>query len=97
MVQPASRRRRAPDRKQLNIRVERRLYRTLAALAREERRSVAQTAGQLLERGLRERAGGGMRDDLAAADLATLAREGGAFRWLEDEPDLYDDTAGEPL
>jgi len=85
-------------RKQLNVRVDARLYRSLAALAREERRSIAQTAGHLIERGLRARSGGLVSDDdLPAGGLAALAREGGAFGWLEDEPDLYDDTAGEPM
>jgi hypothetical protein len=29
--------------------------------------------------------------------MAALAAGGGAFDWLESEPELYDDTSGEPL
>ncbi len=36
-------------------------------------------------------------DDTAAQDIARLAAAGGAFDWLVDEPDLYDDTSGEPV
>ena len=31
------------------------------------------------------------------ADIAALAMAGGAFDWLADEPDLYDDTCGEAI
>jgi len=31
------------------------------------------------------------------ADIAALAMAGGAFAWLADEPDLYDDTCGEAI
>ena len=34
-------------------------------------------------------------EDILAADLASMAMVGGAFDWLADEPDLYDDTHGE--
>ncbi|MCX6379918.1 MAG: hypothetical protein NT023_10655 [Armatimonadetes bacterium] len=30
-------------------------------------------------------------------EIAALARVGGAFDWLADEPDLYDDACGEPI
>jgi hypothetical protein len=36
-------------------------------------------------------------DDTAAQEIARLAAAGGAFDWLADEPDLYDDTSGEPV
>jgi hypothetical protein len=32
-----------------------------------------------------------------ASEIAHLAIAGGSFDWLEDEPDLYDDTSGEPV
>lgn len=85
-------------RKQVNIRVDFALYRTLQALAGQERRSVPQTALHLLEDGLRQREGGQMiLDDTQDHDIAVLAAAGGAFDWLADEPDVYDDTCGEPL
>lgn len=36
-------------------------------------------------------------DSLSASDIAKLAMAGGAFDWLADEPDLYDDTCGEAI
>ena len=30
-------------------------------------------------------------------EIARLAMAGGAFDWLADEPDLYDDTCGEAI
>ncbi len=82
---------------QINIRVESSFYRTLEAVARNERRSVPQTAQHLLEEGLRRRLGRPVLDDAPAEELAALAAAGGAFEWLADEPELYDDTCGEPL
>ena len=77
------------------------LYQVLSTLAREERRSIGQTARQLMEDGLREHVrNGGQRignDDTPAHDVAALAAAGGAFDWLADEPDHYDDSCGEPL
>jgi len=35
-------------------------------------------------------------DDISGSDLAAIAQGGGAFDWLEDEPDLYSDDDGEP-
>jgi hypothetical protein len=88
----------AVRRKQVNIRLEAALYQTLQAIAGQERRSVPQTALHLLEAGLRQRIGGQMsRDDTPSREIAALAAAGGAFDWLADEPDLYDDTCGEPL
>jgi hypothetical protein len=85
-------------RKQVNIRLEAALYQTLQAIARQERRSVPQTALHLLEAGLRQRVGGQVsEDDTPSREIAALAAAGGAFDWLADEPDLYDDTCGEPL
>jgi hypothetical protein len=85
-------------RKQVNIRLEAALYQTLQAIAGRERRSVPQTALHLLEAGLRQRIGGQIsRDDTPSREIAALAAAGGAFDWLADEPDLYDDTCGEPL
>ncbi len=85
-------------RKQVNIRIDFSLYRTLQTLAGQERRSVPQTALHLLEDGLRQRAKGQVpSDDTSSRDIAILAAAGGAFDWLADEPDVYDDTCGEPL
>jgi hypothetical protein len=85
-------------RTQVNIRLEAALYRTVQAIARQERRSVPQTALHLLEAGLRQRLGGqGSRDDTPSREIAALAAAGGAFDWLADEPEMYDDTCGEPL
>lgn len=67
-------------------------------IARQERRSVPQAARHLLEEGLRHHTGGALAvDDTAADEIAALAARGGAFDWLVDEPELYDDTSGEPL
>ncbi len=84
--------------KQINIRVEPALYRALEAIARQERRSIPQAARLLLEEGLRQRTGGRLsQDDTPGFEIASLAQAGGAFDWLAEEPDLYDDDCGEPL
>ena len=36
-------------------------------------------------------------DEVSSDDIARLAMAGGAFDWLADEPDLYDDTCGEAI
>jgi hypothetical protein len=88
----------APTQKQVNIRVGSALYRALETIAHQERRSVPQAARLLLEEGLRQRIGGSLSgDDTPGSDIAALATAGGAFDWLADEPDLYDDTCGEPV
>jgi hypothetical protein len=85
-------------RKQVNVRVEPALYRALEAVAREERRSVPKAAQHLMEEGLRHHLGERMpTDDAPAHEIAALASAGGAFDWLANEPDLYDDSSGEPL
>jgi len=85
-------------RKQVNLRVEPAFYQALEAVARQERRSVPQTARDLMEAGLRHHVGGlSPTDDTPAREMAALAAGGGAFDWLESEPELYDDTSGEPL
>lgn len=84
--------------RQVNLRVDARLYQALEMIAREEQRSVAQVARHLVDEGLGHRLDGRTtRDDVAAHAVARLAQAGGAFTWLADEPDLYDDGAGEPL
>lgn len=84
--------------RQLNFRVDVRLYQALEALALEEQRSVAQVARRLVDEGLGHRLDGRTtRDDVAVHAIARLAQAGGAFTWLAEEPDLYDDGAGEPL
>ncbi len=85
-------------RKQVNVRVEPALYQALETIARQERRSVPQAAQQLMEEGLRAHAGSRTAtDDTAAQEVARLAAGGGAFDWLADEPELYDDTSGEAV
>lgn len=87
-----------PSRKQVNLRVEPGLYRSLEATARRERRSVPQVARLLIEEGLRHRAGVPPdSSDLSSADIAVAAASGGAFDWLADEQDLYDDSRGEAV
>jgi len=83
--------------KQVNIRVGSALYRALETMAHQEHRSVPQTARLLLEEGLRQRTGASAIDDTPGSDIAALAAAGGAFDWLNDEPDLYDDTCGEAI
>ena len=84
--------------RQVNVRVEPAFYQALEAVARQERRSVPQTARELMEAGLRQHVGGlSPTDDTPARQIADLAAGGGAFDWLENEPELYDDTSGEPL
>ena len=88
----------ASSRKQVNMRMETTLYQALETIARQERRSVPQIAHLLMEEGLQRRMGGrASSDDVPGAAIASLATAGGAFDWLADEPDLYDDTCGEPV
>ena len=84
--------------RQLNIRIALPLYQALKTFAQQERRSVSQAARQLMEDGLRQRMECPVDvDDTPGQDIAALAQAGGAFDWLAQEPDLYDDTSGEPL
>ena len=84
--------------KQVNIRVESALYRALETIARQEQRSVPQAARLLLDEGLYQRMGGKPPgDDTPGSEIAEMAIAGEAFDWLADEPDMYDDTYGEPL
>ncbi|MGH7786318.1 MAG: hypothetical protein ACRERC_05590 [Candidatus Binatia bacterium] len=91
-------RRAEPGQRQVNVRLDTRLYRTLESVARQERRTVPQVVRLLLEDALLQRVRGGqVSEDTPAWEVARLASAGGGFDWLEDEPDLYDDRAGEPL
>lgn len=91
-------RERVGPQQQVNIRVEPALYHALETLARQDRRSLPQTARHLMEEGLRKHMGeGAIAQDISSREIATLAVEGGAFDWLAEEPDVYDDTCGEPL
>lgn len=86
------------ERRQVNIRLEPALYQALETFARQDRRSISQAARHMLEEGLRQRVGGGATaEDTSSTEIATLAAAGGSFDWLADEPDLYDDTCGEPV
>jgi len=38
-----------------------------------------------------------LTDEVSSGEITALAMSGGAFDWLADEPELYDDTGGEPL
>lgn len=83
--------------RQVNVRVEPAFYDALEATARAERRSVPQVARHLMEQGLRSRVDQAPADDDARAnEIARLASGGGAFGWLAEEPDLYDERSGEP-
>ena len=74
------------------------LYRTLEAVARQDRRSVPQMAKHLLADALKQRLEGrAALDDTVAENIGALAQAGGAFDWLGDEPDLYDDSLGRPV
>ena len=85
-------------RKQVSVRVEPILYQALAAFAHQERRTVSQAVRQLIEEGLKQhRAIQEEVDDTSSQEIARLAAAGGAFDWLAEEPELYDDTCGEPL
>jgi hypothetical protein len=84
--------------KQVNIRVEPVFYRALEILARQERRSVPQTVRLLLEEELRQRiTGARSADDTPGIEIGAMAAAGQSFDWLTEEPDLYDDTCGEPV
>ena len=84
--------------RQVNVRVEPGFYQALESVARTERRSVPQTARHLMEEGLQQRLGARpAMDDTASSEIGRLAVAGHAFAWLADEPDLYDDTSGEPV
>ena len=82
---------------QVNFRLEPPLYEAVGAVAREEGRTIAQAARRLMEEGLRRRTRSAVADGIEGEELAILAEAGGAFDWLADEPDLYDDDSGEPL
>ena len=84
--------------KQVSVRVEPILYQALTAFAHQERRTVSQAVRQLIEEGLKQhQANREEIDDASGQEIARLAAAGGAFDWLAEEPDLYDDTCGEPL
>lgn len=88
----------AVTQRQVNIRVDSALYHVLEKIAHQERQSVPQAARSLLEEGLQRRIGGSAGgDDAPGSEVAALAAAGGAFDWLAEEPDLYDDTCGEPV
>ena len=88
----------ATAQKQVNIRVRSTLYTALETIAVQEHRSVPQAARILLEEGLRRRIGRTVQDDdTPATAIGVLAMAGGAMDWLADEPDIYDDTCGEPV
>ena len=77
--------------RQINVRVDPAFYQALETLARQERRSIAQAARQLLEDGLRQRLGSRVKeDDISGQEIAILAAAGGVFDWLAAEPDVYD-------
>ena len=88
----------AKTQKQVNLRVGSALYSALETIAHHERRSVPQAARLLLEEGLRHRiASGNATSDILVSDIAKLATAGGAFDWLFDDRDVYDDSSGEPV
>jgi len=36
-------------------------------------------------------------EELSAAEMTQIVLQGGAFDWLQDEPDIYSDADGEPV
>lgn len=86
----------ASEQRQINVRVRSGVHRTLESLARSEHRSVSQLARLLIEEGLQARIGGRGADEFPAGEIARAASAGGAFDWLAEEPDIYDDSSGEP-
>lgn len=84
--------------RQVNVRLDLRLYQTLESVARQERRTVPQVVRHLIEDVLLQRVGvGQVVEDIPAWEVTRLATAGRGFDWLEYEPDLYDDRFGEPL
>lgn len=84
--------------RKVNLSLDADVYQDLEAVARQEHRSVPQTAQQLLQDGLRLRQTmTEMTGEVSSTQIAAIAIAGGAFDWLADEPDLYDDTSGEPV
>lgn len=72
-------------------------YRTLERLAQEGQQSVAQVVQQLIEAQITHPRQYICDDDIPADEIAKLVAAGGAFDWLADEPDLYDNTCGEAV
>ena len=70
-------------------------YHALETLSAEQGQSIPQAAQSLVEEALRERQAAPR--DLSGLAMAAMAQAGGGFDWLADEPDLYDDTCGEPM
>ena len=84
--------------KQINVRVETQTYEMLSLLAEQDGRSVPEAARRLLEAGLQQSSGRAISgDDFPAHQLAELSSAAGAFDWLNDEPDIYGDSSGEPV
>ena len=84
------------NQRQVNIRMDEPLFRALESLARQDKRTVPQTARLLLEEGMRSRAKAHV-DDLSGLEIAVLAQSSGSFDWLGDEPNIYDASCGEPI
>jgi len=83
--------------KQINIRVDSIIHRTIETVARQERRTVGQMVRLLIEEGLKVHSSERRQEDTSAHEIASLAVAGRAFEWLNDEPDIYDDSSGEPV
>lgn len=86
------------EKKRIDLSLEKSFYDKLKVIANEEKRSVPNTALYLMEEGVKHRQERhSTSDDIPSSSLANLAEKGGSFDWLADEPDLYDDTCGEPI
>ena len=80
------------------ITVDARLYGELATIARNGKQSVPQTVRMLVEEALsRRRLACSSREDTPRSDILVTVRANNAFDWLAGEPDIYDDTFGEPV
>lgn len=82
--------------KQLQIALHPQIYDAIERIAEDEHQSISQVIEHLLEEQVGTQKIRVSSDDVSAEEIGTLAATGGAFDWLADEPDLYDDACGEP-
>lgn len=72
-------------------------YHVLERMAQEQQQSVSQVVQQLIEAQLAHPRAYICDDDIPTDEITKLVAAGGAFDWLAEEPDLYDDTCGEAV
>ena len=81
----------------LQIALQSKAYHALERMAQEEQQSVAQVVQQMIEAQVTQPRKYICDDDISADEITKLIALGGAFDWLADEPDLYDNTCGEAV